>query len=118
MGQLINYNTRKSVYDRVSGYILNPEHKTGWTKGRWFMLALGFNPENPEHVKMPARQIHFDGSRAIFKGIMHYGERYDLFLSITGPNGKTIDGVKTGWQKDHGSNFMRLLTVLPSKRKR
>ena len=118
MGQLINYNTRKSVYDRVSGYILNPKHKIGWGKGKWFMLALGFNPENPQHVKMLARQIHFDSSRAIFKGIMHYGKKYDLFIDITGPNGKTITGIKTGWQIDKGSDFIRLLTVLPPKAKR
>lgn len=118
MGQLINYNTRKSVYDRISRYILNPEHKSGWTKGRWFQLALGFNPDNLDHVKMLARQIHFNGSRAVFKGMRHYGERYDLFLSITGPNGKTISGIKTGWQKDNGSDFVRLVTVLPPKKNR
>ena len=117
MKEAINYETRKSVYDKVRTYVLNPEHKKGWTKGRWFMLALGFNPENPEHVKMLARQIYFDRSRAIYIGNTKHGERYNLFLAIVGPNGKTIEGVKTGWQIDKGSDFIRLLTILPPKKR-
>ncbi len=117
MKQLINYETRKSVYNKISNYILNPDHKKGWDKGRWFMLALGFNPENPEHVKMLAKQIHFDVSRAIFKGTTIHGERYNIFVSFTGPNGRTIKDIQTGWQIDKGSSFIRLLTVLPPKRR-
>jgi hypothetical protein len=118
MKQLINYETRKSVYDKVSKYILNPEHKKGWPKGKWFMLALGFNPEKPEHVKMLARQIRFDRAWAVFQGATKYGEVYKLVVCIAGPNGKTIDGIRTGWQKDNGSNFIRLINVLPPKLKR
>src|ERR1700723_3780875 len=117
MEQLINYNTRKSVYDKIRKYLFNPNNKDGWDKGIWFMRALGFNPGNPEHVKMLAKQIYFDDEKAIFKSITQYGKRYDLFLAITGPNGKTIDGIKTGWQRDNDSDFFRLLTILPSKKR-
>lgn len=115
MGQLINYNTRKSVYDKLRKYIFNPEHEEGWPKGRWFMLALGFNPANLDHVKMLARQIQFDISRAIFQRSTEDGEVYRMLLSITGANNKTIDGIRTVWQKDHGSDFIRLLTIYPPK---
>jgi hypothetical protein len=70
------------------------------------------------HVKMLAKQIHFDSVKAVFQGITRYGESYDLFISITGPNGKTISGIKTVWQKDTGCDFIRLITVLPAKKKR
>jgi hypothetical protein len=118
MKEPINYLARKSVYDKVNKYLFNSENERGWAKGRWFMLALGFNPEKPEHVKMLARQIYFDSSQATFKVATGYGEQYDQLIAITGPNGKTIDGIKTGWQKDKGSDFFRLLTILPPKKKR
>jgi hypothetical protein len=116
MKQTVHYETIKSVYDKITKYILNPEHKTGWPKGNWFMLALGFNPDKPEHVKMLARQIRFDSSRAQYTKTTEHGERYSLFLSITGPNGKTIEGIKTTWQIDNGSEFIRLLTILPPQK--
>jgi len=117
MKRPINYETRKSVYDKVSKYIINPDHKTGWAKGRWFMLALGFNPEKPEHVKMLASQIRFDSSQAQYTHTTEHGEKYSLLLSVTGPNGKTIDSIRTRWQRDNGSDFIRLLTILPPKKR-
>ncbi len=117
MKHTISYETRKSVYDKVSKYIFNPEHKKGWPKGKWFMLALGFNPENPDHVKLLARQIRFDGLQAQSRITTQYGEKYSSLLSITGPNGKTIDGIRTRWQIDKGNDFIRLLTILPPKKR-
>jgi hypothetical protein len=113
----ISYETRKSVYNKIITYIFNPDHEEGWPKGRWFMFALGFNPENPDHVKMLAKQIYFDSVQAVFKGTTQYGEVYKLVVCITGPNGKTVNGIRTVWQKDRGANFIRLVTVYPPKKK-
>jgi hypothetical protein len=109
--------TSKSVLDKVIGYFFNPEHKIGWPKGQWFIKALAFNPNKPDHVKMLTRQICFDSSRALFRGTTRFGEKYDLFLSITGPNGKTIDGIKTVWLKDYKSHNIRLITIIPPDKK-
>ncbi len=117
MKKQIDYLARKSVYDKVRKYIFNSENEEGCPKGKWFMLALGFNPENTEHVKMLTRQIHFDNLRAKYTGTTEYGEKYSLFLSITGPNGKTIDGIRTRWQKDKDSDVIRLITILPPKKR-
>lgn len=66
---------------------------------------------------MLAKQIQFKHPKATFKATKEFGDNYDLYLSIIGPNGKTIDGIKTVWQKDKDSDFFRLITILPPRKR-
>jgi len=38
------------------------------------------------------------------------------FISITGPNNRIIDNIKTIWQKDADSSTFRLVTIIPPKK--
>ena len=108
---------QKITHEKIVNYLFNPQNVDGWPKGQWFIKALGFDPQKPEHLKILEKQIRFDRTKALFRGMTRFGEKYDLFLPIAGPNGKTIDGVKPVWLKDHELHIIRLVTILPPKKK-
>lgn len=108
--------SNKSVHQKVVGYLFNRASETGWPKGQWFVKALGFNPNNQEHIKMLEEQITFDSANAIFRGTTPFGKKYDLLISIKGPNGKTIRDIKTVWQMDTEDKSIRLITIISPKK--
>jgi hypothetical protein len=105
----------KVTHEKVANYLFNPESKDGWPKGKWFTAALGFDPANSEHIALLEKQIKFDPDRAICRGQFQYGVKYDLDLAVTGPNGRTIEGIHTVWQTDKDSGITRLVTIIPAK---
>jgi len=107
--------TRRSVRDKISGYLFNKDNPDGWAKGEWFRRALGFNPEDREHLRILEKQIRFDGETAIFARDTQWGRRWRQEISITGPDGKVIHGVRSIWQKDIDTGIMRLVTIMPPK---
>ena len=98
--ELAAFATRKSVYIKVVNYLFNPDNEDGWSKGQWFVRALGYDPNNPDHIKMLVSQITFDPEVAVFDKKSKWGDRYRQSFAIIGPNGRTIPGVRTRWQKD------------------
>ena len=108
---------RKITHEKVVNYLFNPNNPDGWSKGQWFIKALGFDPQNPAHVKLLEEQIKFDASRATARPATQYGERFNLSISVTGPNGKTIDGIRTAWQRDKDKDLIRLVTIYPPKQR-
>jgi hypothetical protein len=108
---------RSITHEKVVNYLFNPTSPDGWSKGQWFIKALGFDPQNVAHVKMLEEQIKFDSSRAVVRPATEYGERFNLSISVTGPNGKTIDGIRTAWQRDKESDIIRLVTIYPPKQR-
>jgi hypothetical protein len=46
--------------------------------------------------------------RAKYMDTTKHGKRYSLFSPITGPNGKTIEDIETGWQIDKGMTLFDL----------
>ena len=107
--------TKKSIHDKVTGYLFNPESERGWAKGEWFRRALGFEAANEEHMALLERQIKFDAEAAAPIRESEWGPRWKQDTEITGPTGKTIEGVRVIWQKDKGSGIMRLITIMPPK---
>ena len=85
-------------------------------KGQWFIRALGFNPEKPEHLKMLEDQIRFNPDLVIFVKETKWGSRFKQELSVTGPKGKIIKGIRSHWQKDKYSGIITLVTLLPPKK--
>lgn len=98
------------------GYLFNRKHQEGWPKGQWFVRALGFNPDLPEHARILESQILFDEKTAVLSRVTKWGTRFEQDLTITGPNGKSIDGITAIWQCDLDSDIIRLLTLLPPKK--
>jgi filamentous hemagglutinin len=118
MKNLQDFLTHKSIHKKVTGYLFNPNNYEGWSKGQWFVKALGFDPESPEHLKMLKKQIKFDPDIAVFTEDTEWGARFGQKLTIIGPNGKTISDIRSHWQKDKVSGMITLLTLLPPKKNR
>ena len=100
---------------KVTGYLLNLDHARGASKARFF-VAFGFRPEHPE---------------PLFDALLEHGNMNDI-VGIESDPGVTVytvegeivspDGrnprIRTVWQVDAGSNFARLITAVPLRRRR
>jgi|GEM_PF-4230754 RHS repeat-associated protein len=104
--------TMASVQDKVTRYLLNPDHLTGGTKANWFNKALGFNLSNKNDL---VKQVVFDINKAVETGTTEFGTQYNQTISIKGANGKTID-VVFGFLKSKKDDVVRLVTAIPTKK--
>jgi hypothetical protein len=110
-----NKNTRKIVHQKLIDYFFNPENKKGWAKGQWFIRALGFDPSQPKHIALLEKQIAYNNNIALFSHHSPWGPRFIQKLTVTGPNGKIIDGIRAVWQRDRNARTIRLVTMYPPK---
>jgi hypothetical protein len=115
MYDFASHATRRSVRDKILKYLFNPRNHVGWPKGRWFIRALGFNPLQPEHIRMLEQQIQFDKSTAIFLNSTEWGDRFKQEITITGPTGKAVKGIRLIWQRHTGTGIIKLVTLYPPK---
>jgi hypothetical protein len=99
-----------SVTNKLSRYLLNPEHPIGGSKAKWFQQALGFTRENSGDL---AKQIVFDESKAIQTKITKYGTKFKQIINVIGANGRTIP-VITAWIKGE-DGVARFITSIPGK---
>jgi len=88
---------------------LNPEHPVGGNKAKVFESALGYNKSNAEEFM---QQIYekLPGGRATLGKLDEFGQRYTVDISITGPNGNTVE-VRTGWIIKKASDTPALTTI-------
>lgn len=101
--------------EKLSGYALNKEHKGGGRdKAIAFERALGYNKENYQDLIKNINK-NLDHFPAEFKGKGKHGERYQVIMNLTGPNGKTAK-VLTGWLTDEKGKA-RLVTTHVDKSK-
>jgi RHS repeat-associated protein len=107
----IPLSTGDSVREKLWNYLLNPDHKLGSAKAKWFKEALGFSRENFQDL---ANQIKFDPSKAIQTEVTQFGAKFNQVISIQGANGKVID-VTFAWIKNT-DGVVRLITGIPTKR--
>ncbi|MBL9023444.1 MAG: RHS repeat-associated core domain-containing protein, partial [Myxococcales bacterium] len=103
--------TEASVKEKLTRYLLNPEHPVGGPKAKWFKEALGFEVSNADEL---AKQIVFDESKAVQTGVTQHGTKYNQVISITGANGRVID-VTFAWIRNN-DGIVRLVTGIPAKR--
>lgn len=103
--------TEESVRLKLSNYLLNPDHKEGGPKARWYEQALGFNRSNAEVL---AKQIVFDPSKAVPTVLTEYGQKFVQPTLLTGANGKQIE-VRVVWITN-SDGVTRLVTAPPSKK--
>ena len=98
MTLLPNYASAVMEDSKLVSYALNPRSEREQHKARVFEHALGFNLSNWEYLKraildaLPARPARFLSDTA-------FGKKYEVVVSITGPNTRTVD-VITIWQFD------------------
>jgi hypothetical protein len=105
-------NADKAVVERekVSGYLLNPAHRFGASKARFFM-RFGFREEAWEqlaHALSKHRKKHdVAKTRASV-----FGSRFEVEGRLDCPNGRR-PRVRTVWQVDEGAVAPRLMTAYP-----
>ena len=95
---------------KVYNYLLNPDHSKGGPKANWFEQALGFTRENASDL---AKQLVFDESQAVRKGLNEHGMLFNQTIYVTGANGRTIP-ITTGWIIGPDS-VPRLTTAFPKR---
>lgn len=106
---ILNYQRAVIPRDKLEGYALNSDHDPGKHKARVFKAALGFEQKDWEALSQKIlAELPFQA--ATFKGNAPYGDRYEVVLPITGPNGQTKD-VLTAWIVKTGSDFPKLVTT-------
>lgn len=94
---------------KLRDYALNPNHPVGGPKAKRFKSMLGYDQSNYQQLA----DIIRDGVRkypATPDRVDAFGERFTVYMEITGPNGKTAT-VLTGWIYDSGSDIPRLVTA-------
>lgn len=102
-----------SVENKLTKYLLNPNHPVGGSKAKWFKEALGFTLDNWKDL---AKQIVFDAKKAVSKGnTKGFGEMFEQMIEITGANGKKIS-VQFNFIRKEGEDFVRLVGALPAKK--
>jgi hypothetical protein len=82
-----------SVVDKRHRYLVDPDHISGGPKAKWFEQALGFTRKNAADL---AKQLIFDESQAIRRGVNEHGTVFNQTINVIGANGCTIP-VTTGW---------------------
>lgn len=83
--------------EKLVGYALNKQHPKGRDKAIAFERALGYNKDNYKELIDNVFK-NLPNFPAIPKGVDEYGEKYEVLMLLTGPNGKTAR-VKTAWRK-------------------
>jgi hypothetical protein len=105
-------NANKAVVERekIVDYLLNPAHRYGASKARFFS-GFGFKAENWEELARALRrhrQTH-DVKRSRETG---FGPRYQVEGELPSPDNRS-PLVRTIWQLDHGEVAPRLITAYP-----
>lgn len=96
-------------------HYLNMDSPTGKNKAIAFKKALGYDRSNYQELIQQIRE-KLPSSNAIIKAKDEFGERYQVEMELSGPNGKQAR-VKTGWIILNGEDTPRLTAAYVAKRK-
>jgi hypothetical protein len=102
-----------AVIDRAKliDYLLNPVHRRGGSKAK-FLIRYGYSSANWQELETAIRESHLNADVDIVKQTA-YGIRYEISAFIDTPAGQAIR-VRTVWQIDTGTDFPRLITLIPN----
>ena len=95
---------------KLTDYLLNPEHKRGGTKAK-LLIKCGYSQENWQQLETDIRSCHLPVDVDIIKETA-YGIRYEISAELSTPMGRQLI-VRTVWQIDTGTDFARLITLIP-----
>ncbi len=96
---------------KLSEYLLNIEHQRGGTKAK-LLLQFGYSPDNWQQLEADIRKFHLTEDVNLIKETA-YGTRYEVSANLLTPINRLLL-VKTIWQIDIGTNFPRLITLVPN----
>src|SRR6185369_1834630 len=95
---------------KITGYLLNPAHRFGSGKARFF-VRFGFAADEWETLAAALREHarQHEVSRVTEIG---FGPRYEIDGPLAAPDGRR-PSVRAVWQMDKGQLAPRLITVYP-----
>jgi uncharacterized protein DUF6883 len=103
-------NADKAIVERqkILGYLLNPLHRRGASKARFF-TRFGFHAEKWKHL---AEALHLHGKTHEVKRVHEtgFGPRYEIEGKLHAPDGRS-PRVRSVWQMDKGEVAPRLITA-------
>lgn len=105
-------NSERAVIEpsKLTEYLLNSEHKRGGTKAK-LLILFGYSLENWQQLEADIRRFHLGVEANVVKETA-YGVRYEISANLLTPINKQLF-VKTVWQIDKGTDFARLITLVP-----
>jgi hypothetical protein len=96
---------------KLTTYLLNTEHQRGGAKAK-LLIHFGYSPENWQQLESDIRQFHLDADVNVVRET-DYGIRYEVIANLVTPSNRPLL-VKTVWQIDTGTDFPRLITLVPN----
>lgn len=107
-------NAENAVVDRekITEYLLNPRHRYGASKARFF-AAFGFSAEEWQTLADALRE-HGQRHEVIRVRETGFGPRYEIEGALRAPDGRR-PRIRTVWQIEQGAVAPRLITAYPSK---
>ena len=96
--------------EKLVEYLLNTRHKRGGTKAR-LLAQFGYRADNWQQLDLDIRLYHLNAEVDAVKQTM-YGIRYEIRAPLQTPGGRALV-VRTVWQIDDGTDFPRLITLVP-----
>lgn len=106
---LPNYQKAVLPREKLEKYVLDPTNPVGKHKAILFEKVLGFVKSDWDSLRNAILS-----ELAYHKGTTgrrdHYGQRYNVTMPITGPNGRTAD-VLTAWIVDTGEDYPTFITA-------
>ena len=101
--------------EKVTGYLLNPDHRFGASKARFF-LGFGFQLDKWQEL-VDALREHGRAYAVAKTKDTPFGPRYEVDGELDTPSGARPQ-VRTVWQLDHGQQAPRLITAHPLEQMR
>ena len=95
-------NASADKFGKLVKYSLNPDHPSGKHKAKVWKSALGATQEDADMIYDQVMAF-LPYAEAGAQRAAKYGERFNVFVPVTGPNGKTVD-VKTAWIYDRAKD--------------
>lgn len=96
--------------EKIAEYLLNPTHRYGASKARFFAL-FGFSAETWEILAKALRDHGQQNDVSKVKQTV-FGPRYEVEGTLRAPDGRR-PRVRTVWQLDKGQIAPRLITAYP-----
>ena len=112
--KLPNLNDLIVEREKVTGYLLNLDHRYGATKARFF-IALGFSIDEWSSLADALRE-HGRTNDIAASRETGYGPRYAVEGKLSTPSGAQVF-IRSVWQFDKGSVAPRLITAYPVLRR-
>lgn len=105
-------NRERAVIElsKLTEYLLNIEHPRGGAKAR-LLIRFGYSLDDWQQLEADIREYHLNAEVDAIKETP-YGRRYEIIADLLTPCGRPLF-VKTAWQIDLGTDFPRLITMVP-----